>query len=509
MSSKYSNLRFYANMLLCALCISGVLCCCSGNEDRRMEKALEISGTNRAELEKVLEHYREDSLKLRAARFLIENMQYHFSINENFVPNTGKSYYPDITRLGEASSVRRHCDSLIALGWRIDRRLDYDIRCVDADFIIRNIDLAFYVWRKPWASGVSFEDFCNYILPYRSQNEQLSHGRERLMKRYVGMLDSAGVTNAMDACKIINARLKDEIRYCETGNPLHATIEETETSGIGTCDALCNYTTLVMRSVGIPIAVHQTVWTRMELGHVWCAVLHGGEFYDFSPGDVQPDEYKRVLATKRYLKPAKVYRRHFEPDMSVLPKQDDGFVTFLKNPLLTDVTDEQETPVYDLSVAANKCSSNSGGLVYLCNYNGGKWLPIALGKRHDDSCFFPKVAGRNLLIAAEADESGKLRFVNVPFFTTGDGEVRYLVPDMENRVSLDLTLDKKNSSCTLYYWNTDKDCLEQIASSTANDSIQHYENVPGNALLVKASKKTPNGRAGLVTDGKLKLNLDL
>lgn len=143
------------------------------------------------------------------------------------------------------------------------------------------------------------------------------------------------------------------------------------------------------------------------------------------------------------------------------------------------------------------------------NYNGGKWLPIALGKRHDDSCFFPKVAGRNLLIAAEADESGKLRFVNVPFFTTGDGEVRYLVPDMENRVSLDLTLDKKNSSCTLYYWNTDKDCLEQIASSTANDSIQHYENVPGNALLVKASKKTPNGRAGLVTDGKLKLNLDL
>ena len=71
-----------------------------------MEKALEISGTNRAELEKVLEHYREDSLKLRAARFLIENMQYHFSINENFVPNTGKSYYPDITRFGGAASVR-------------------------------------------------------------------------------------------------------------------------------------------------------------------------------------------------------------------------------------------------------------------------------------------------------------------------------------------------------------------------------------------------------------------
>ena len=40
----------------------------------RLEYALEFAGENRRELEKVLEYYSDDSLKYRAAYFLIENM---------------------------------------------------------------------------------------------------------------------------------------------------------------------------------------------------------------------------------------------------------------------------------------------------------------------------------------------------------------------------------------------------------------------------------------------------
>lgn len=139
MESRDSRLRIYVKMILGVLCVSCALCSCSDNEERRLEKVLEMAGTNRAELEKVMEHYRGDSLKLRAARFLIENMQYHFSINERFVSGEGESYYPDITRFTGAASVKGHCDSLMAAGWHIDRRTEYDIRCVDAEFIIRNI----------------------------------------------------------------------------------------------------------------------------------------------------------------------------------------------------------------------------------------------------------------------------------------------------------------------------------------------------------------------------------
>ena len=68
--------------------------------------------------------------------------------------------------------------------------------------------------------------------------------------------------------------------------------------------------------------------------------------------------------------PAKAYRRHFESYMSVLPEKDDGFVTYLKNPLLENVTDVQEMEVYD--VAVTNRGDASGGIVYLCNNNAGK-----------------------------------------------------------------------------------------------------------------------------------------
>lgn len=503
MESRYSILRIYVKMIFGILCISCVLCSCSDNGERQMKKALEMAGANRAELEKVMEHYKGDSLKLRAAQFLIENMQYHFSVNERFVSRKGESYYPNIMRFRGAESVKRHCDSLMAAGWHIDRRTEYDIRCVDAEFMIRNIELAFRAWRKPWASDVSFEDFCRYILPYRSQKEPLSYARERLMKRYIPMLDSAGARNAIEACRIINARLKKEIAYFETGNPLNPTIEETEASGKGTCDALCNYTTMVMRATGIPVAVQQTVWTRMDRGHVWCAVLHDGTFHDFSPGDVQPGEYKHVLATVRYLMPAKVYRRHFEPDMSVLLEKDDGFVTYLKNPLLEDVTDEQEMEVYDLAVPDR--GETSGRIVYLCNYNAGKWVPVAMGRRKEGKSIFRKVAGKNLLVVAEADGTGTLDFISDPFFTEGDGRVRFLVPDMEKRVSIRFVRNNEISSCSLYYWDNGGGCFRSIPCTVENDSVSVFYNVPGNALLLNITDgREHDSSIGIAVNGAFK-----
>lgn len=43
-----------------------------------LETALIQAGDNRVELEKVLSYYADDSLKYKAACFLIENMPYHY-----------------------------------------------------------------------------------------------------------------------------------------------------------------------------------------------------------------------------------------------------------------------------------------------------------------------------------------------------------------------------------------------------------------------------------------------
>ena len=49
--------------------------CSTKNE--ALELALQQAGTNRPELEKVLAHYQNDSLKYQATVFLIKNMPYY------------------------------------------------------------------------------------------------------------------------------------------------------------------------------------------------------------------------------------------------------------------------------------------------------------------------------------------------------------------------------------------------------------------------------------------------
>ena len=331
--------------VVCSLCLFA-----SCQKNGHLQTALNHAGDNRVELEKVLRHYEEDTLKLRAAKFLIENMPYHFSVVEMLVSPEGKEYYPDITRFSGKESVRRHCDSLFAVGYRVRKQHVFDIQTLTADYLIDQIDLAFEAWGKPWAREVSFDDFCRYVLPYRAENEAVCKIRKQLMDTYIPLLDSAGVQSVDDACRIINGRLKSELRFSETGHPLKSTLEETLRTRTGACDALCNYMIYVMRAVGLPIVRHQTVWTRMDNSHFWTAVKLKDGFFDFDPGENLSDSLQYDLMRKEILRPAKVYRSVYEADLSLSATEDDGYVTFLKSPLLRDVTGGRLIPAHPLHV---------------------------------------------------------------------------------------------------------------------------------------------------------------
>ena len=89
---------FYIYITLCLLLLS-----CS-DKDNELELALHYAGTNRTELEKVLRHYEGDSLKHRAAVFLIENMPYHFGYDlreyRTGVSSPGESLEPGYSVCG-------------------------------------------------------------------------------------------------------------------------------------------------------------------------------------------------------------------------------------------------------------------------------------------------------------------------------------------------------------------------------------------------------------------------
>ena len=58
-----------------------IIVSCQPSGKKRLNDALKFAGENRIELEKVLKHYENDSLKLKAAMFLIENTKVNNSIS--------------------------------------------------------------------------------------------------------------------------------------------------------------------------------------------------------------------------------------------------------------------------------------------------------------------------------------------------------------------------------------------------------------------------------------------
>ena len=143
-----------------------------------LDQALSLSGANRTELESVLTHYAQkesDSLHLKAARFLIENMPGHYGLSSPAIDSTLHhidSLYPQMPSLAKATilSVLAKRESPLSTNERKE-----DIKHIKADFLIRHIDNAMDMWRScPWLADLSFDEFCEYVLPYRVTNEPLT-----------------------------------------------------------------------------------------------------------------------------------------------------------------------------------------------------------------------------------------------------------------------------------------------------------------------------------------------
>ena len=152
----------------------------------RIQYTLHQAGENSSELKKVLDHYQNQPEKLKAARFLIANIPAHRTY-------VGKEI-DSLKQMKKESIQQGRISDEIVTHWK---SFDYsssqvvkDIDVIKADILIENIDLAFEAWEKrSWSKQYSFEDFCEYVLPYRIGDEPLEKWRRIYYERYSPVLD--------------------------------------------------------------------------------------------------------------------------------------------------------------------------------------------------------------------------------------------------------------------------------------------------------------------------------
>ncbi|MDR1339147.1 MAG: transglutaminase-like domain-containing protein [Prevotellaceae bacterium] len=410
-----------------------------------METVLDQAGKNRKELEKVLKHYsREpaDSLKWRAAEFLIVNM-----------PGKHSAYYDAPWNYVAAMCLRWTSSSdkqKVLDTYKISEPVvQEDITCITAEYLINNIELAFKVWQeRPWGKHIPFDAFCEEILPYRVGVEPLENWREKALAGFAD-LDSVlnkPATTSAEACRIVN-NLLPRFRIDNDFPPMN--FSQLMASAKGTCDGMAALAVFSMRALGIPVTFDFTPrWINMSSGHSWNAVRDStGNHISFMGTERNP--YEPHPGTLRNIyKKGKVYRKTFAMQQNI-QTEDSNIPPLLeayKN--IKDVSAEYAGCTDTVTVPLKYPPVMSTGYVYLAIEQDHRFYPIAWTEDSGATCHFPSV-GRDIIYYPVYYANNRSTPAGDPFWLDNDGNRMILSPDSTDML---LTLNKIDPDNNISRW---------------------------------------------------------
>jgi len=404
-----------------------------------VERALQLSGDNRAELEKVLEHYgkrSEDRLKLKAAYFLIAGMPYHYTVHDarldsfrtyvnNNKPDDG--LYDDyVKKYGPVTGAME---------------IKPDLYYITSEYLIRNIDFSFKIWKESyWGNYFSFDDFCEEILPYRLSHEPIEDWKEAYYAVFRPIIDTMTVHNPEEICKNL-------LKYINEKGWTVTTDLDTQGFGAlillqkryGNCKEQAEFITYMLRSVGIPSGI-DIILQNPAYGtqaHFWNYTHNtAGNYTNFDYYEIY-SQVKRTHARKY----GKVYRQCYAVQKeSPAVKYQDQYIPpcGLGDVLLRDVSSEY-FPDTDISVRLEPSADFAGkkGLAFLCVFNSKEWIPITCCKPKNGIAKFRYVEPDILYQLRLISETQEVA-ASKPFILRGNESAQFLDADTIHNQSMTL-----------------------------------------------------------------------
>jgi hypothetical protein len=435
-----------------------------------MEQALTLAGENRGELEKILAHYsadRADSLKYRAACFLIENMPDKYTLDTLSV-SVNQPYFDAVATLRRNQATYRNedilrvCDSVKKSREFVDRhqpKYACDIKTVTAQFLIRHIDRSFETWHaSPWGDSISFDTFCRYILPYKTETYYWEGSRDYFQTTYSTL--TASVAGMYAVGKYINSDIQRSFLHGGTFfredypflQPI--TFRNLIETRLGVCSDICCASIDALRSMSIPATLNIIPsWGNTQDSHFLCELvdmptpqrydnvqrleskpkyeLIGDMFWSSNPLTPSHDIPSSVGLTVTRTVP-KVFRQHYAIQRESLPFKHgkEEIPDIFVNPYLEDIT-SRYLVCSDVTVSLDK-PDVSRKFAYLCCYYPDRvtlapvdWAPVKRNK-----AVFRNV-GINILYFPAYYINGRMKPAGTPFVLKEGGKCQYMEPLQE------------------------------------------------------------------------------
>lgn len=272
---------FILNHIFITSCV--LLISCQNHND--LEKALILAGENRSELERVLNHYKEDTLKYKAACFLIENMPGHYSYADDRI----NEYYSEIDTILTCPSMTpdekmKNIEHVAVKYPGLNADTIEDVKIIKADFLIHNIDRAFEYWKeKKMLRHITFDQFCEFMLPYKVvELQQLDYWRDSLRGKYSKRYRSEPVASrhqfsVFKASDVINSEINNNFPQNHLAGNYYPFLSASNIDKMpfGQCDEYSILATAILRSEGIPVVREDLMqWGNKPSGHSWYSMLN-------------------------------------------------------------------------------------------------------------------------------------------------------------------------------------------------------------------------------------------
>jgi len=416
-------------------------CFSCGKKQDYLEEALQLAGDNRTEFEKVLTHYRQnpaDSLKYKAAVFLIENMPQHYSYKGEPVDH----YYSEINKLflmnypsSETIDKINNLNSELANN-KADVSIVYDIQNIKAEYLISHIDATFESRTYPWNKDVSFDDFCEYVLPYRTMNEPVTEWLPAYRTFAKSIADSvySKANSYYDFISQLINRLTPSPwwnTYC------HYNIDLPPDYYInikyGTCYELSAWGSYTFKALGIPIFWDYTPnWANRSQSHHWNGIMIDNKYYAFQLLDRCALGDHMIGYPHRNL--PKTLRRTYKYQMESLKAQHNGYniPEPFNNVFIKDVsgiyTNVYTDSFIDLRIEIDFPPKQCDGIAYLMVFDNQKWVPVGWGTCDKYFANFSKVGNNSCYLAAYY-HNNQFTPISYPFTIDKENNIKKKIPN--------------------------------------------------------------------------------
>ena len=402
-----------------------------------LEQALEMAGDNRAELEKVLAHYKNegDAQKLEAARYLIENMPGHSSYSTERI----NDYYTIALNLARSGmEPRAQYDSLLFLSQHqfasIQSQAVTDMKIIKADYLISSIDKAFAAWRgNRFAEHVTFDEFCEWLLPYKCvEMQSLDAWRDTMVAHYGAALtewlpNDESYNSTFRALEVVREYVLERLGRFEiyTDAPIPLRSAETMVNlQFGRCIDFVTLGVMAFRSLGLPVVIDEVpCYGRFRAGHAWFTMLN-------DRGEELPSEWDLSTTPGKafftnYTLP-KVYRNSYAINYERLKYLNRSVVKYPFGIHQTDVTDHYVRTA-DIELPLPKDFRKQEDYAYLAVFDGHYtiWRVVDYGEIKGRKIRFSNI-GRNIMYLALGFDGHQLVPVTKPFIVHKDGSLSYI-----------------------------------------------------------------------------------